>query len=290
MQSLGFPPPETKAESLEILGGIDPLGVEISAQQLEQIQELEANDHHATFIVLSDVHLDDPQVMKHLDLLFQGLESVMPSLFILMGDFMSMSMGGGGTGSYTLQDLKEYLDELGNLILKYPKLAEFSKFVLVPGPNDPGSSSAFPRHPVRRSLRQYSGSQRGSTPCRSAPEPVHTRPCGPRAERHMQHKSVSVGLAFFVIEVAVMGFMLMLSTHATVSGITRRTSWYFEKTCTRKCIDTPYFQSFRTMEATPETQDSTSTWMSPSTYVVQSAFMKAVLDKGTCSAVGEDGD
>lgn len=154
LQSLGFPPPETKAESLEILGGIDPLGVEISAQQLEQIQELEANDHHATFIVLSDVHLDDPQVMKHLDLLFQGLESVMPSLFILMGDFMSTSMGGGGTGSYTLQDLKEYLDELGNLILKYPELAQFSKFVLVPGPNDPGSSSAFPRHPVRYGFRR----------------------------------------------------------------------------------------------------------------------------------------
>lgn len=159
-QSLGFPPPETKAETLEILGGIDPLGVEISAQQLEQIQELEANDHHATFIVLSDVHLDDPEVMKHLDLLFQGLESVMPSIFILMGDFMSTSMGGGGTGSYTLQDLKEYLDELGNLILKYPKLAEFSKFVLVPGPNDPGSSSAFPRHPVRVGLRRCDG-QRG---------------------------------------------------------------------------------------------------------------------------------
>ncbi|TMW63259.1 hypothetical protein Poli38472_002200 [Pythium oligandrum] len=147
VHTMGFPPPESKAESKVILGGVDPLGVEVSAQQLEQIQALEASDHHATFIVLSDVHLDDPQVMQHLDLLFQGLESVLPSLFILMGDFLSTPVG-VGAGSNTLEDLKDYLDELGNLILKYPKLAEFSKFVLVPGPNDPGSSRAFPRHPL----------------------------------------------------------------------------------------------------------------------------------------------
>ncbi|GAB9463817.1 hypothetical protein Gpo141_00001264 [Globisporangium polare] len=147
VHSMGFPPPEPKAQSLDILSGIDPLGVEVSAQQLEQIRELEAGDHHATFIVLSDVHLDDPQVMKHLDVLFQGLESVLPVLFVLMGDFISSSIG-GGAGSNSLQDLKEYFDELATLILKYPRLAEFSKFVLVPGPNDPGSSRAFPRHPL----------------------------------------------------------------------------------------------------------------------------------------------
>lgn len=145
---MGFPPPETKEASLEVLGGIDPLGVEVSVQQREQIRELEANDHHATFIVLSDVHLDDPNVMSKLDELFQGLESVQPTLFILMGDFMSASIG-GGAGSNSLQDLREYLEELGNLILKYPGIAENSRFVLVPGPNDPGSSRAFPRHPVR---------------------------------------------------------------------------------------------------------------------------------------------
>lgn len=150
VQSMGFPPPETKSESTNVLGSIDPLGVEISAQQLTQIRELETNDHHATFIILSDVHLDDPQVMKHLDILFEGLEAVQPSLFVLMGDFLSSDMGAESStaSSSSLQELKEYFDELGNLILKYPRLAESSRFVLVPGPNDPGSSRAFPRHPV----------------------------------------------------------------------------------------------------------------------------------------------
>ncbi|KAJ0409321.1 hypothetical protein ATCC90586_000558 [Pythium insidiosum] len=170
VHTMGFPPPETKEESMLVLGGVDPLGVEVSAQQLEQIRALEATDHHATFIVLSDVHLDDPQVMQHLDLLFQGLESVLPSLFVLMGDFLSTPVG-AGAGSTTLQDFKDYLDELGNLILKYPKLAEFSKFVLVPGPNDPGSSRAFPRHPLpsmctRDLVRRVPNLTCSTNPCR----------------------------------------------------------------------------------------------------------------------------
>ncbi|RLN63551.1 hypothetical protein BBP00_00004060 [Phytophthora kernoviae] len=170
VHSMGFPPPETKEASLEVLGGIDPLGVEVSAQQKEQIQALEAGSHHATFIVLSDVHLDDPQVMIKLGELFQGLESVQPTLFILMGDFMSASIG-GGAGSNSLQDLREYLEELGNLILKYPGIAENSRFVLVPGPNDPGSSHSFPRHPLpdlctRELTRKVPNVMCSTNPCR----------------------------------------------------------------------------------------------------------------------------
>ncbi|KAI9921756.1 hypothetical protein PsorP6_002280 [Peronosclerospora sorghi] len=170
VKSMGFPPPETKQTSLDVLGGIDPLGVEVSAHQREQIQSLETNDHHATFIVLSDVHLDDPNVMGKLDEIFQGLEGVSPALFILMGNFMSMSVG-GGAGSNSLQDLREYLEELGNLILKYPGIAENSRFVLVPGPNDPGSPRAFPRHPLpdlctRELIRKVPNITCSTNPCR----------------------------------------------------------------------------------------------------------------------------
>jgi DNA polymerase epsilon subunit 2 len=190
---MGFPPPETKIESTNILGGVDPLGVEVSAQQLEQIRELEASDHHATFIVLSDVHLDDPQVMEHLDLLFQGLESVQPSMFILMGDFLSTPVG-AGAGSNSLHDLTDYLDELGNLILKYPKLADFSKFVLVPGPNDPGSSKAFPRHPVRSPFAPAFVYDPHLLTASSLPAPcsLHARTDAPCAQPHMHHEPLSV--------------------------------------------------------------------------------------------------
>ncbi|CEG41728.1 dna polymerase epsilon [Plasmopara halstedii] len=170
VQSMGFPPPETKQASLEVLGGLDPLAVEVSAEQLEQIRHLEANDHHATFIVLSSVHLDDPQVMSKLDVLFQGLNTIQPTLFILMGDFMSTSIG-RGVGSNSLLDLREYLEEFGNLILKYSGIAENSRFILVPGPNDPGSSRAFPRHPLpdlctRELIRKVPNITCSTNPCR----------------------------------------------------------------------------------------------------------------------------
>jgi len=47
-------------------------------------------------------------------------------------------------------ELKEYFDELANLILKYPQISKNSKFVLVPGPDDPGSANVLPRHGVSR--------------------------------------------------------------------------------------------------------------------------------------------
>lgn len=149
---MGFPPPESKAESLNVLNGIDPLGLEISDQQLEQMQQLEKNGHHATFIVLSDVHLDDPSVMKHLDMMFQAFENLLPTLFVLMGNFTSSKALGSGLSRRRLQNFKECFDELANLILKYPKLAEYSQFILVPGPDDPCASLSLPRHPLMQSI------------------------------------------------------------------------------------------------------------------------------------------
>ncbi|CCI39774.1 unnamed protein product [Albugo candida] len=152
VHSMGFPFPESKAESLNVLNGIDPLGLEISDQQLEQMQQLEKNGHHATFIVLSDVHLDDPSVMKHLDMMFQAFENLLPTLFVLMGNFTSSKALGSGLSRRRLQNFKECFDELANLILKYPKLAEYSQFILVPGPDDPCASLSLPRHPLMQSI------------------------------------------------------------------------------------------------------------------------------------------
>lgn len=149
-QVLAFPPPETRAESLIALGDVDPFGLEISKQQREQIQELEAEETNSAFILLSDVHLDDPQVLSKLDQLFQGYEPLVPPLFILMGNFTSRAVG-EGADSYTMQDLKEYFDALADIISKYQQLALYSTFVFIPGPRDPGFPNVLPRPRVRDS-------------------------------------------------------------------------------------------------------------------------------------------
>ena len=40
------------------------------------------------------------------------------------------------------------MDDLANIIKKFPDIAENSTFVIVPGPSDPGSAATLPRPPV----------------------------------------------------------------------------------------------------------------------------------------------
>lgn len=96
----------------------------------------------STFIVLSDVYLDQPFVLQHLESLFASYENHslhrLPC-FILMGNFCSPSsqqpqqhqhhaIGHGRTVSA--------IEELVNLIEKFPKLARYAHFCLVSGPSD----------------------------------------------------------------------------------------------------------------------------------------------------------
>ncbi|RHY54017.1 hypothetical protein DYB30_006111 [Aphanomyces astaci] len=103
------------------------------------------------FVVLSDVHLDEPAVMARLDALFSGYEPFTPTLFILMGNFTSSPVGygyGTPTSSKTIRTLKQHFDDLATLLLKYPALVEKSQFLFVPGPDDPGAPHVLPRHPL----------------------------------------------------------------------------------------------------------------------------------------------
>ncbi|RLO12970.1 hypothetical protein DYB28_012810, partial [Aphanomyces astaci] len=124
--------------------------VESFQEQLVQIQQLERDQELDCFVVLSDVHLDEPAVMARLDALFSGYEPFTPTLFILMGNFTSSPVGygyGTPTSSKTIRTLKQHFDDLATLLLKYPALVEKSQFLFVPGPDDPGAPHVLPRHP-----------------------------------------------------------------------------------------------------------------------------------------------
>lgn len=95
-----------------------------------KVSELEKQASDAMFIILSDVHLDKPQVMEKLKTLFDGFQYADPlPLFIFIGNFSSKP--------YTGEGVKKWIDnfnELGNLIAEYPNIAEEGRFVFVPGP------------------------------------------------------------------------------------------------------------------------------------------------------------
>ncbi|XP_050293972.1 DNA polymerase epsilon subunit 2 isoform X2 [Anthonomus grandis grandis] len=93
------------------------------------------------FVFLSDVWLDHPQTFQKLEKLFDQMEQFAPPVaFVFMGNFMSESHG-----TEMLDVLKKEFKRLGELIARYHLLVASSKFVFVPGLNDPSTPYIVPR-------------------------------------------------------------------------------------------------------------------------------------------------
>ena len=105
------------------------------------------------FVFISDLWLDRPEVMARLKTLFLGYSKMPPTAFIFMGNFMGST---SEIGPQKSKVFKELFKSLGDLMLEreHRPLLENSKFVFVPGPNDPGFANIFPRPPLPNSLVQ----------------------------------------------------------------------------------------------------------------------------------------
>lgn len=57
------------------------------------VAQLEASSDDEMFVILSDVHLDRPEVMAQLRKLFEGFCHVCPPLFVFIGNFTSRPLG-----------------------------------------------------------------------------------------------------------------------------------------------------------------------------------------------------
>lgn len=104
----------------------------------QQVRHPAFSMHHplssdSPLVILSDVHLDQPRVLQQLEALFASFENYsqrrMP-LFCLMGNFCSQFQLHSG------EQVRQCLEELAQLIARFPKLAAHAHFCLVPGPND----------------------------------------------------------------------------------------------------------------------------------------------------------
>lgn len=150
IKALGFPPAEKSSTtrgyfgSTNFFGGPHDLTVKVS----EKLEVAEQQNSDATFVFLSDVWLDEPEVMIRLGRLFDGFSQMPPIAFVFCGNFLNNCFSGIAYNS----SLKEHMGILGEMISKRKHLASTSQFLFVPGPTDPSSANIFPRPPLPRHI------------------------------------------------------------------------------------------------------------------------------------------
>ena len=73
--------------------------------------------------------------------MLQGFSENPPVAFVLMGNFVSSDV------SYYEQweTMHDRFKVLGELVAKFPSIVEKSRFVFVPGPDDPAAARILPR-------------------------------------------------------------------------------------------------------------------------------------------------
>ncbi|KAJ4960388.1 hypothetical protein NE237_020298 [Protea cynaroides] len=145
VNTCGFPPLEDRDDSLSSLVGHDLFGGGVlSAEETLRLAELEKKAVNDMFVILSDIWLDNEETMKNLATVLDGYENVevVPSLFVLMGNFCSHPCN---LAFHSFSRLRLQFGKLGEMIAAHPRLKEHSRFLFIPGPDDVGPSTVLPR-------------------------------------------------------------------------------------------------------------------------------------------------
>ncbi|CAD6265250.1 unnamed protein product [Miscanthus lutarioriparius] len=145
VNTCGFPPLEDREASVSLLMGLDFFGGGvIPTEEALRLSSLEKKAVNDMFVILSDVWLDNPETMEKLAVVLDGYDSVevVPSLFVLMGNFCSRPCN---LAFNSFEELRFQFGKLGEMIAARSRLKEHSRFLFVPGPDDAGPSKALPR-------------------------------------------------------------------------------------------------------------------------------------------------
>ncbi|XP_053597166.1 DNA polymerase epsilon subunit 2 [Microplitis demolitor] len=149
VREMGLPPAESSAESRVSFGAENTFGGgHKTLLKLSEKLKIYEQSHSMNMIVfLSDVWLDNSDVLDKLRVIMDGYSEDPPVAFVFCGHFLS------SPPSYSSsQKLKEGFRNLSVMIKEYPDIHRFSKFVLVPGPLDLGAPKILPRGPLPKTL------------------------------------------------------------------------------------------------------------------------------------------
>uniref|UniRef100_A0AAR2IUB4 DNA polymerase epsilon subunit n=1 Tax=Pygocentrus nattereri TaxID=42514 RepID=A0AAR2IUB4_PYGNA len=148
--AFGFPPIEPSSTTrayygnVNFFGGPSTTAVKASAK----LKQLEEENEDAMFVIVSDMWLDSVEVLEKIQTMFSGYSAMPPTCFIFCGNFSSAPYG-----KNQVKSLKESLKALADLICEHPSI-QSSRFVFVPGPEDPGPSTILPRPPLAEHITE----------------------------------------------------------------------------------------------------------------------------------------
>ena len=161
VRALAHPPVESRKTTLEATNATDFMGasqggkhVALRPRDLTEKEKIEKESVDASFVVISDCHLDDSKCLRRLQKIFEHYDAsaTPPGLFVFMGDFTRVPFG---PMKYDFASYTKSFDQLADLLDDYPSIREECRFVFIPGPGDPGNTSAYPRPGLSAALRGH---------------------------------------------------------------------------------------------------------------------------------------
>ena len=149
VHNMGSPIVENRLDSMKAIGlqNTDIFNSIGSLSEYEKLREQEIeHGEDGMFVVLSDVYLDSPAVIEKIERMLEGYSDFSPlPIFVFMGNFTSKALSSASEGT---KAMISYFEDLANVICKFPNVANEGRFVLIPGPNDPGITGVLPRGPI----------------------------------------------------------------------------------------------------------------------------------------------
>lgn len=151
INAFGFPPTEPSNTTRAYYGNINFFGgpSSTSVKASAKLKQLEEENEDAMFVFVSDLWLDQVEVMEKLHVMFSGYSTAPPTCFIFCGNFSSAPYG-----KNQMKSLKDSFKNLADVICEYPNIHKSSRFVFVPGPEDPGPGFILPRPPIAEHITE----------------------------------------------------------------------------------------------------------------------------------------
>eukprot|EP01029_Cantina_marsupialis_P025606 TRINITY_DN67804_c0_g1_i1.p1 TRINITY_DN67804_c0_g1~~TRINITY_DN67804_c0_g1_i1.p1 ORF type:complete len:524 (-),score=99.04 TRINITY_DN67804_c0_g1_i1:244-1815(-) len=157
VQYISLPPCECRTNSLSVTGPAGLLGLHNRTHDIDRMESLKSEHEKDSVVMLSEVHLDNAEVMEKLERLFEGWQGWMDEdphlqvpIILMIGSFWSSKIE---LNPDVCEEYEQAMKRLAKLINRFDRFKS-SRFVFVPGPNDPLSSSILPQ---KRICHRFTG-------------------------------------------------------------------------------------------------------------------------------------